>query len=57
MARSISIIESFRKSDIYDEVCKWVRILQDKGIIVNSPRGSEVHDSIDEFVSFKTDDF
>lgn len=56
MARSISIIGSFRKPEIYNEVCKWVRIFQDKGIIVNSPRGSEVHDSIDAFVRFKTDD-
>ncbi len=56
MARSISFIGSFRKRDHYEIVKKGVELFRNNGIVVNSPKGSEVSGSVEEFVIFSTDD-
>lgn len=53
---SVSFIGSFRKEDHYKIVKEATRLFRKNGIIVNSPKGTEVCDSIDDFVIFESDD-
>lgn len=53
MAYQVSVIGSFRKQ--YKEVVRAVRVLKKMGLNVASPKGSNVCDSIEDFVIFETD--
>lgn len=56
MAHSVSFIGSFRKPDHYEIVRKAIKLFRENGIVVNSPKGSNISGSIEDFVIFDTDD-
>ena len=56
MARTVSIIGSFRKPDHYEVIKKAIFTFQKAGLIVLSPRGSSISKSVDRFVVFESDD-
>lgn len=56
MAGSIAFIGSFRKPDHYAIVKNCIEVFQKNGIFVNSPRGSDIIGSIEDFVLFETDE-
>lgn len=56
MARTVSIIGSFRKPDHYQIIKKAVLSFQKEGLIVLSPKGSSIRKSVDKFVIFDSDD-
>lgn len=55
MAKTISFIGSFRKPEHYAIVQRGVSLFRKNGINVNSPKGSSVSGSIQDFVLFETD--
>lgn len=56
MTYSVSFIGSFRKEEHYRIVKTAVQRFKENDIKVNSPSGTEVCDSIDDFVIFESDD-
>ena len=56
MARTVSIIGSFRKPDHYEVIKNAVITFQNEGLIVLSPKGSSINKSVDKFVIFESDD-
>lgn len=53
--KTVSIIGSFRKPDHYAKIVEIIEKLKLKGIKVLSPAGTEVVDSVDNFVIFSSD--
>ena len=54
--KTISIIGSFRKEENYAKVVEIITKLREAGVNVLSPAGTEVVDSIEDFVIFISDD-
>ena len=52
----VSIIGSFRKEDHYSVIKKAIKYFKKHGLIVLSPKGTRVKNSIDDFVIFESDD-
>lgn len=53
MAYHVAVIGSFRQ--YYDEVVRTIKILQNMGLNVTSPKGAKITNSIEQFVIFETD--
>lgn len=56
MSFTVSIIGSFRKPDHYDVVKNAIALFKKSGLVVLSPKGAKVCNSIDDFVIFESDD-
>ena len=54
--KTVSIIGSFRKEENYAKVVEIITKLREAGVNVLSPAGTEVVDSIEDFVIFISDD-
>ena len=53
--KTVSIIGSFRKPNHYAKIVEIINMLRQKGIKVLSPEGTNVVDSVDNFVVFSSD--
>lgn len=56
MSLTVSIIGSFRKPSHYEIIKKAITEFKQAGLIVLSPKGSKIRESIDEFVIFESDE-
>ena len=54
--KTVSVIGSFRKDNHYSKVVEVINKLKENNIKVLSPAGTEVVDSVDNFVIFASDD-
>lgn len=54
--KTISIIGSFRKENHYSKIVEIIERLKSNCINVLSPKGSEIVNSVDNFVVFSSDD-
>lgn len=54
--KTVSIIGSFRKEENYAKVVEIITKLREAGVNVLSPAGTEVVDSVEDFVIFVSDD-